>query len=102
MVLQLSRLPPDFDQRQVLRSIGMVPRHFVVPADIGRVLPDGAAWGVLAEGDRITAIDGRPVESFSDIAPLVQALGERREGDRQANDLPAPFEAGPVNGEHLL
>ncbi len=27
--------------------------------------------------------------------------GDRREGDRQAEDLPAPFEVGPVNSEHL-
>src|SRR5690606_25555988 len=80
VVLRLSALPPDFDQRQVLRSIGLLPRHLTVPADVGRVLPEGAAWGTLAEGDRITAIDGHRVESFADIAPLVQALG-RRGGD---------------------
>src|SRR5690606_7322734 len=96
VVLRLSRLAPDFDQRQVLREIGLTPRHFEVPPDIGRVRPDGAAWGVLAEGDRITAIDGRAVESFADIGPLVQALGERggeamvevmRDGERLAFPL---------------
>ena len=94
--LRLSQLPPDFDQRQVIRSIGLVPRHFTIPANVGRVLPDGAAWGTLAEGDRITAIDGRPVERFDDIGPLLQALGERggdamvevtRDGERLAFPL---------------
>ncbi len=94
--LRLSALPEDFDQRQVIRSIGLVPRHFTIPADVGRVVPDGAAWGTLAEGDRITAIDGRRVERFEDIGPLVQALGERggdamvevtRDGDRLAFPL---------------
>ncbi|TYT27381.1 RIP metalloprotease RseP [Luteimonas viscosa] len=94
--LRLSALPKDFDQRQVIRSIGLMPRHFTIPADIGRVLPDGAAWGTLAEGDRITAIDGRPVERFEDIGPLLQALGERggdamievtRDGERLAFPL---------------
>src|SRR5690606_6226118 len=80
VVLRLSALPAGFDQRQVLRSIGLLPRHMTVPADIGRVVPEGAAWGTLAEGDRITAIDGHRVKSFADIAPLVQALG-RRGGD---------------------
>lgn len=98
--LRLSQLPADFDQRQVIRSIGLVPRHFTIPADVGRVLPDGAAWGTLAEGDRITAIDGRPVERFDDIGPLLQALGERggdamvevtRDGERLAFPL-APRE----------
>ena len=93
VTLRLSDLPQDFDQRQVLRSIGLVPHHFTIPADIGRVLPEGAAWGKLAEGDRITAIDGHPVEHFEDVGPLVQALGERgveamievtRDGERLA------------------
>ena len=96
VALRLSSLPADFDQRQVLRSIGLVPRHFTVPPDVGRVLPDGAAWGTLAEGDRITAIDGRPVETFTEIGPLLQALGERggeamievtRDGERMAFPL---------------
>ena len=96
LVLRLSGLPADFDQRRVLPSIGLLPRHLSVPADIGRVRPEGAAWGTLAEGDRITAIDGQPVESFADIAPLVQALGERggdamvevtRDGERLAFPL---------------
>ncbi|MGY1410198.1 RIP metalloprotease RseP [Luteimonas sp. A611] len=100
VTLRLSELPEDFDQRQVLRSIGLVPRHFTIPADIGRVRPDGAAWGLLAEGDRITAIDGHPVERFEDMGPLVQALGERgveamievtRDGERLAFPL-APRE----------
>src|SRR5690606_17407231 len=95
VVLRLSALPAGFDQRQVLRSIGLLPRHMTVPADIGRVVPEGAAWGTLAEGDRITAIDGHRVESFADIAPPVQALG-RRGGDamvdvtRDGARLPSP------------
>lgn len=77
LALRLSALPADFDQRQAIQAIGLVPRHLTLPADIGRVMPDSAAWGTLAEGDRVTAIDGRPVERFQDIGPLVQALGER-------------------------
>ena len=104
--LRLSQLPEDFDQRDILGAIGLVPRHFTIPADIGRVLPDGAAWGTLAEGDRITAIDGRPVERFDDIAPLLQALGERggegmvevsRDGERLAFPL-APSEVDDGQG----
>ncbi|HRN61625.1 MAG TPA: RIP metalloprotease RseP [Luteimonas sp.] len=108
--LRLSALPEDFDQRQIIRSIGLVPRHFTIPPEIGRVLPDGAAWGVLAEGDRITAIDGRPVERFEDIGPLVQALGERggdamvevtRDGERLAFPL-APREVSDDRGRRWV
>ncbi|MGJ4804976.1 RIP metalloprotease RseP [Luteimonas sp. SDU82] len=112
VTLALSALPEDFDQRQVLHSIGLVPRHFTVPADVGRVLPDGAAWGTLAEGDRITAIDGRPVERFDDIGPLVQALGERggdamievtRDGERLAFPLsPREVEGGEAGRRWVL
>ncbi|HEY0662492.1 MAG TPA: RIP metalloprotease RseP [Lysobacter sp.] len=75
--LRLSQLPQSFDERRVFQFIGLTPRHLLVPAVIGRVLPDKPAWGVLAEGDRIIAIDGEPVEAFEDIGPLVRKLGER-------------------------
>ncbi len=75
--LQLSKLPDDFDQRRITQVIGVMPRHYLIPPVIGRVTPDSAAWGVLAEEDRITAIDGTPVHWFDEIGPLVQALGDR-------------------------
>ena len=102
VVLELSRLPAGFDQRRVVQSIGLTPRHVLMPATIGRVVPDSAAWGHLAEGDVITAIDGRPVDSFDAMAVQVQALGERggdamievvRDGERMAFPLqPLPAE----------
>lgn len=74
--LPLSALGADLDDRALLPSIGLVPRHLLAPAVIGRVLPDSPAWGILAEDDRVTAVDGTPVASFEEIAPLVRALGQ--------------------------
>ena len=63
------------------------------------------AWGVLAEGDRITAIDGTPVLAFDDIGPLVQTLGQRggsgmieveRDGDRLALEIVPRCAAKPA------
>jgi len=92
--LALSRLPDDTDERQAVRAIGLTPRHHLLPPVIGRVEPGSAAWGLLAEGDRITAIDARPIEDFADIGPLVQAIGDapamvevEREGDRLALEV---------------
>jgi regulator of sigma E protease len=89
--LPLSRLPSGASQQQAFAAIGLTPRHQLLPAVVGRVEPDSAAWGVLAEGDRITAIDAAPVASFDQIGPLLQAVGPReamveveREGDRLA------------------
>ena len=94
--LKLSRLPAAFDERRAVDAIGLTPRHLLVPALVGRVAPESPAWGVLAEGDRITAIDAQPVTAWEDIGPMVQRLGEQgssamveveRKGERLALEL---------------
>jgi regulator of sigma E protease len=94
--LSLASLPADADPTRAVQLIGLTPRHRILPAEVGRVQEGMPAWGVLAEGDRITAIDGRPVASFDDIPPLVEALGARggpgmveveRDGERLALEL---------------
>ncbi|MFC0679014.1 RIP metalloprotease RseP [Lysobacter korlensis] len=75
--LPLSRLPETFDERRVLDAVGLTGRHELVPARVGRVLPDTPAAGVLVEGDVVTAIDGTPVSAWNDIPGLVRRLGER-------------------------
>ncbi len=90
------RMPADFDETRALEAAGLTPRHFLLPPVVGKVSEGLPAWGVLAEGDRITAIDASPVASFDQIAPLVQVLGERggsgmveveRDGERLALEL---------------
>ena len=94
--LQLDKLPVGFDEARAVQAAGLTARHELVPAVVGTVSEGLPAWGVLAEGDRITAIDAAPVASFDDIAPLVKALGERggsgmveveRDGERLALEL---------------
>ncbi|RNF81711.1 RIP metalloprotease RseP [Montanilutibacter psychrotolerans] len=94
--LPLSRLPATFDERNAIAVIGLTPRHRLVPAVIGAVVPGKPAWGVLAEGDRVTAIDGTPIAAWDDITPLVQRLGNaggtamvevQRKGERLALEL---------------
>lgn len=104
--LALSSLPSDFDQRRIAASIGLWPRHLLLPAVVGRVEEGSAAWGILAEGDRLTAIDGSPVRVFEDIGPLVQRLGDQggtamveveRDGERLALEM-APRRAELPDG----
>ena len=94
--IELSRLPAQFDEPRAVQAMGLVPRHRLLPPVVGDVAPDSAAYGVLAEGDRITAVDGQRVTAFDDIGPLVQPLGERgapgmieveRDGERLALEL---------------
>ncbi|MGO1540420.1 MAG: RIP metalloprotease RseP [Luteimonas sp.] len=109
--LPLSRLPADMDDRQLLPSIGLVPRHALVPAVIGVVRPDTPAEGILAEGDLITAVDGHPVETFEQIGPLVQALGTdggtamvevERDGARLALELAPRLVQDPDRGDFWM
>ena len=94
--LPLQNLPTSVAELHALTAIGLVPRHLLVPALVGKVRQASPAWGVLAEGDRITAIDAHPVASFEDIAPLVAKLGQRggpgmieveRDGERLALEM---------------
>jgi len=96
VTLPLSQLPEGFDQRQIPRLIGLWPQYLTLPPEIGKVREDAPAFGVLEEGDLITAIDATPVQIFSDIAPLVQQIGEHgdaimvevtRDGERLALPL---------------
>ncbi|NLD54401.1 MAG: RIP metalloprotease RseP, partial [Burkholderiaceae bacterium] len=103
--LRLSELPAEIDERRAVQAIGLVPRAFVLPARVGRVREGSAAWGVLAEGDLILAVDGTAVHAFSDIRPLVQELGAQgggmveveREGERLALQV-APTLTAPDDG----
>lgn len=106
--LALSQLPEAFDERRAVEIVGITPRHLLVPAVIGRVTPDSAAWGVLAEGDRILAVDGEPVTSWDDLGPLVRKLGERggaamievqRKDDRLALEIAPRQMKNPQTGE---
>lgn len=94
--LPLSRLPEPLDERRIPEMAGFTWQFLLAPARIDGVREDGAAAGVLQPGDLILAIDGARVESADQVAPLVQALGERggpgmveveRGGERLALEL---------------
>ncbi len=94
--LELDRLPAQFEEARAIEAIGLTPRHRLLPAVIGDIGAGTPAYGVLAEGDRVTAIDGAPVASFDDIPPLVRQLARsghsgmvevERDGKRVALEL---------------
>ncbi|HEY1141448.1 MAG TPA: RIP metalloprotease RseP [Lysobacter sp.] len=79
--LSLSRLPNGFDETRALQQLGLRGRHEVAVPVVGAVIPGKPAWGVLAEGDRITAVDGVPTLAGDDVIRMAQRLGEE---DREA------------------
>src|SRR6478672_2329554 len=99
--LALDRVPARIDELRAIEATGLVARHQLQPAIVGGINEGTPAWGVLAEGDRITAVDASPVAGFGDIAPAVAALAARggpgmveieRDGERLALELtPAPI-----------
>jgi regulator of sigma E protease len=103
--LELSRLPAGFDEQDALHGIGLTPRFQLLPPTVGKIAPGSPAWGVLAEGDRITAIDGVPIPAFEDIGPVLQRVGGRaamvevqRDGERLALEITPQRRKDPHQG----
>ncbi|MCI0547066.1 MAG: RIP metalloprotease RseP [Candidatus Rokubacteria bacterium] len=58
----------------IFALVFMVMGRPVVPASIGRLVESGpAAQAGLRTGDRITAVDGRPVQWWEDVVRAIQA-----------------------------
>jgi regulator of sigma E protease len=79
--IDFSKLPKGNDLLKTLGQVGITPRHQVLPAIVGEVTAGSAGEGKLRSGDRIVAIDGTPVQSWAEIAPLVARIGPRGGGD---------------------
>jgi len=75
--LALSALPEDAgDNSATFAAIGLQLQ--APPAVVGTLSPDGAAAQAgIRVGDRVTAINGKPVASFPDLARLVPESARR-------------------------
>ena len=72
---KITREDTRLDQTFEIGDLGIGPP--LTPADIANVRSDGAAAeaGLLA-GDRITAVDGEPINSFEDLQGIVSQSAE--------------------------
>jgi regulator of sigma E protease len=72
--LDLASITKDDLDRDFLGKLGLRPYRPAVPADLGRVLPGSAASEAgLAQGDRVLAVDGKPVATWFDFTAVVAA-----------------------------
>ncbi len=78
--LDLTGLPDPVDPASLFRTIGMTPKHLIVPPVVSKVVAGQPAEGKLRPGDRIVAIDGTPVHTWNEIAPLAERMGRRGGG----------------------
>jgi regulator of sigma E protease len=73
---ELARLDPG---RGFLRHVGLQSASPTLPPVIGELLPDQpAAEAGLRAGDRVTAIDGAPIESWDALVGAVRAAPGQR------------------------
>ena len=67
-------LDTDNLEQDTLRPLGIVRFDPVIDPVIGKVLADGAAARAgLIEGDRVLAVDGRPINSWQDWVKIIRA-----------------------------
>ncbi len=72
-VLRFDRLPTGFNQTDPLGAAGLTAKLLLDRPVVGGLAGDAAARGLLLPGDRILRVGGRPVASFTDIRPALQA-----------------------------
>ncbi|KAA2286252.1 RIP metalloprotease RseP [Arenimonas fontis] len=70
-ILPLDRPGLALDEERPFSSLGLVPAW---PPVVAEVAPGSAADGRLRPGDRILALNGLPVHTWDQLAPMLQAL----------------------------
>ncbi|WP_131110805.1 RIP metalloprotease RseP [Sulfuricystis thermophila] len=95
--IDLSRLPPEALEGDVLPALGLRLQPPDLPAVIGSVQPDSpAARAGLRVGDRIVAIDGAPMGGWQAVAVAIRSAGARQmtlEVERDAQRLAIDVQA---------
>ena len=93
-ILKLSQLPADFDQTRVPQVVGLRMASMIPPAVVGILVPNGAAFGRLQMGDRITKVGAIEIRDYSELSPSIakqakpdQALSILLERDGQARQV---------------
>lgn len=75
-VLHFETLPPKLGEGALIERTGLSPEQQSVPPVIGKLLPGGAAGAAgLKPGDRVVAIDGKPIQDWRDLSDAVHAKG---------------------------
>jgi regulator of sigma E protease len=101
--LDMGGITKDDLDRDFLGKLGLRPFRPKVPAELGRVLPNGAGERAgLARGDRVVAVDGKPVGTWFEFTAQIAGnpgkaltLEIERQGRRyQVRATPDPFGEG--------
>jgi regulator of sigma E protease len=98
--LDMSVISKEDLDRDFLGKLGLRPFRPRTPADLGRIRPASAAERAgLREGDRVLAVDGKPVPTWFDFTAAVSASPGRTlelEIERERRRLVVPATPDPV------
>lgn len=76
--LPISQWSVDLERQSPLMAVGIEPWQPEVPPVIGQVLPEGAAAAAgLQPGDRILAVNDKPVAEWMDLVAIIQSSPEQ-------------------------
>ena len=70
-ILRLSQLPADFDQTRVPQIVGLRMSSIIPAPIVGVVVADGAAFGRLQLGDRITKVGAIEIKDYTELSPAI-------------------------------
>ena len=70
-LLRLSQLPADFDQTRVPQIVGLKMSSIVPAPIVGILVADGAAFGRLQLGDRITKVGAIEIKDYTELSPAI-------------------------------
>ncbi|MBS3934826.1 MAG: RIP metalloprotease RseP [Sulfuritalea sp.] len=105
--LELGRLAPAALEGDVMQALGLQLHRPDLPAVIGGVQPDSpAARAGVRVGDRVTAIDGQPVDGWRAVTQAIRAAGTRElvidlERDAQLLRIGVAPEFATVGGQTI-
>ena len=69
--LRLSQLPADFDQTRVPQIVGLKMSSIIPAPIVGILVSDGAAFGRLQLGDRITKVGAIEIKDYTELSPAI-------------------------------
>ena len=69
--LRLSQLPADFDQTRVPQIVGLRMSSIIPAPIVGILVADGAAFGRLQLGDRITKVGAIEIKDYTELSPAI-------------------------------
>lgn len=101
--LDMAQLTPAPQPASVLRDLGLVPRQFLLPAEVGDVAADSAAAQAgLEPGDRLLQIGSQSLRSWNQISDAVQTQAREdrplevvyeRNGSRRQTQIQPRYDA---------